>query len=323
MTMRLFLRLALGVLIACIFFWLLIKNISLEEAKDILHQASFAWLFLAIFFFFLGYTCRIQRWRLMLSLDNSTIKWQQCAGPFMASIAANNVLPLRAGDIIRCFGFNGKLGINVATSISALLVERLLDVFMLLLFLGLANISFSFNFSSLTGLSGGGLIAAAIGVFLMLLFPSLFKPLILSINYGIDLILPKIGKALHTQFQKIFAALDQFSQKLIMSQLLLWSFLAWCGEGVVFLLVAKALPTLDNVLAGLLAFPLGTLATIIPSTPGYAGTFDYFTAQAMIFLGNTVASATVYALLIHIVLWLPATVAGGFYFLFNPVHIKK
>jgi len=321
--MRSFLRLALSVLITGIFFWLLAKDISLEEAKDALHEASFSWLFLAIAFFFLGYACRIQRWRLMLSLDNKNIRWQQCAGPFMASIAANNVLPLRAGDIIRCFGFNGKLGITVAISLSALLVERLLDIFMLLLFLGFITVSFSLNFSNLTSLSGGGIIAAAIGILLTLLFPSLFKPLIYSTNRGIDLVFPKIGEALQSLCQKIFAALEQFSQGLIMSRLLLWSFLAWCGEGAVFFLVAKALPTLDNVLAGLLALPLGTLATIIPSTPGYAGTFDYFTAQAMIFLGNTAASATVYALLIHIVLWLPATVAGGFYFLFNPMHIKK
>jgi uncharacterized membrane protein YbhN (UPF0104 family) len=72
-------------------------------------------------------------------------------------------------------------------------------------------------------------------------------------------------------------------------------------------------------LAGWLALPVGTLATLIPSTPGYVGTFDYFTVKAMTELGNTTAAATAYALLVHALLWLPPTLVGGLYLLLHPV----
>ena len=60
-----------------------------------------------------------------------------------------------------------------------------------------------------------------------------------------------------------------------MARLLLWSVLAWVTEGLVFWFAALALPSVDNHLAAWLAFPAGTLATAIPSAPGYMGTFDY------------------------------------------------
>jgi uncharacterized membrane protein YbhN (UPF0104 family) len=65
--------------------------------------------------------------------------------------------------------------------------------------------------------------------------------------------------------------------------------------------------------------PVGTLATVIPSTPGYAGTFDFFTARAMTASGNAAAAATAFALLVHVLLWLPPTIAGGIYLLLHPL----
>ncbi|HSC81948.1 MAG TPA: lysylphosphatidylglycerol synthase domain-containing protein, partial [Chitinolyticbacter sp.] len=69
--------------------------------------------------------------------------------------------------------------------------------------------------------------------------------------------------------------------------------------------------------------PVGTLATLIPSTPGYVGTFDYFTVRAMTALGNGQVVATAYALLVHALLWLPPTLAGGAYLLATRTRIPR
>ncbi len=91
------------------------------------------------------------------------------------------------------------------------------------------------------------------------------------------------------------------------------------GRGVSFSATAlSALPTPD---ASWLALPVGTLATLIPSTPGYVGTFDYFIVQAMTALNNPVTAATAYALLVHMVLWLPPTLIGGLYLLLKPTPL--
>ena len=32
--------------------------------------------------------------------SNPKLNWNQCAGPFISCVAANNILPFRAGDIL-------------------------------------------------------------------------------------------------------------------------------------------------------------------------------------------------------------------------------
>jgi hypothetical protein len=62
--------------------------------------------------------------------------------------------------------------------------------------------------------------------------------------------------------------------------------------------------------AALLALSVGTLSTIIPSSPGYVGTFHYFTARAVSGFGASEVGATAFAILIHAILWLSITASG-------------
>jgi hypothetical protein len=100
-------------------------------------------------------------------------------------------------------------------------------------------------------------------------------------------------------------------------KLIAWSALAWLIEALVYWFSALALPAVLVPSAGWLALPLTALATLIPSAPGYLGTFDYFAVRSMTELGNSIASATAYALLVHSVVWLPITLSGGLYWLFR------
>jgi hypothetical protein len=56
---------------------------------------------------------------------------------------------------------------------------------------------------------------------------------------------------------------------------------------------------------------MGTLATLLPSTPGYVGTFDYFTLMGLNLYGAERNLAAVFAVVVHILLWLPVTLAGA------------
>lgn len=316
-------RTFIGVVIALFFIWLIFKNINFQDLVVNFKQVRIQYIAGAILFFFAGYCCRIERWRLMLLQENPGIRWKNCAGPLMASIAANNVLPFRAGDILRAFAFNRRLKISASTSLTSLFVERLLDLLMLVSFLGIALTYFGMDSSALFGVGGGVLLFAAIGILFLLFFPVIFKKpafFIADLVYKLNI---RFGTKLKEELLKIFIALDHTSQRTTISKLVLWSFLAWIGEGLVFWFAALSLPDLSNDLAAWVALPVGTLATVIPSTPGYVGTFDYFTAQAMIVMGNTKTSSVAFAFIVHAVLWLPPTIAGGIYLIVNPLKNQK
>lgn len=321
--MKKLIRTIIGVLIAVLFSWLILRNIDFRELAAIFRQANISYIALAIIVFFIGYSCRTERWRLMLLQENPTLRWRGCVGPLLASIAANNVLPFRAGDVIRAFAFNGRLGISASTSLTSLFVERLLDLLMVLTFLGVSLSLFNIDSSRLLGVGINALIIGGVSILLLLFFPNLFKRPAFFLSRSIRNVNTRFGIKLADEFEKIFAALDHTSSMGIINKLVAWSFLAWVAEGLVFWLVALSIPSLSNNLAAWLALPVGTLATALPSTPGYVGTFDYFTAESMIGTGNSPSSSIAFAFMLHAVLWLPPTIAGGIYLLVNPIKHKN
>lgn len=323
MNARKLCQLALGAGFAALFLWLALRQVAADELAHAFRSADARLVAAAVAVFCAGYACRIARWRRMLSHSNSQLGWSDCAGPFLACVAANNVLPLRAGDVLRAFGFNARLGTNAAASLASVVVERLLDLLMVVAFLGAALAWFGLSASSLLGVGSAVLLGGAALILMVLLFPAMFEPLALSCVRALAVLSPSLVGKLGDQVCKVFGALRAMAQGATMLSLVGWSFLAWLAEGFVFWLCALALPSVGVDLAAWLALPVGSLATVIPSTPGYVGTFDFFVAQAMAAPGNTLTAATAFALLVHAVLWLPPTILGGLYLLAYPIKQMK
>lgn len=307
-------QLAISLAVAGFFFWLVARNINGAELSAALAAAKPGWIAMGVGFFLLGYSCRIARWRQMLLRDNPGLAWAPIGVAFYGSIAANNILPFRAGDALRVFGFSKYLGVPVSTLLATLFVERLLDLFCLLIAFGLALLLLPLAggaAGTLVGVGGSGLIAIGTGVAVVLLFPQLFEPLARFALGLLGKVSPGIAEKLGAFVDNSFATLRHLSHGPRMLILLIWSAGAWGFEGAVFWSVANAVPAMAAPSAGWLAFPVGTLATLLPSTPGYVGTFDFFAIKAAQAMGNSAGAAAAFALLVHLVIWLPATIIGG------------
>lgn len=317
--MRRTLRTLTGLGLAGLFLWLLLRHVDSAEVLRILGAARADWTALAIVAFFCGYACRIERWRLMLGHDNPSLRWRQCAGPLLASVAANNVLPFRLGDLLRGFGFNERLAITATTSLTTLFQERLLDLLVILFILGVSPVALGVDVSRLVG-AGAALFLACAGLILVvLLCPGMMGPFAGALVRLVSRWHPRLGQRIAREAGQVLAILSRSAHPGLIARLLTWSLLAWLIEGGVFLCCALALPAITEPAAAWLALPLGTLATVLPGTPGYVGTFDYFTAWAFESLGNSSAASATYAFFVHAVLWGPVTLAGGSYLIARPV----
>nr|WP_235953326.1 lysylphosphatidylglycerol synthase transmembrane domain-containing protein [Salipiger sp. PrR002] len=308
---------ALGGSASVFFIWLVLRAIPLADLLAVLRSARPVWVMLAAAAFGVGYACRIWRWRLMLISHNPELRWSRCAVPFMVSIAANNVLPFRAGDALRTVAFTNWLGVPTAKVLATMLVERLLDLLCLLVALGLAMAIFGEHTpGAVTLISWGALplIGASCAIVLLLLFPRWLQP---PTQWGLGLlhrIAPAAAKTLGVQMDKLFHTLETLARRPRIALLLLWSLLAWSFEAVVFYAIACALPEMSETAAAWVAMPVGTLSTMLPSTPGYVGTFHYFVMKAAEALGNADIAAAAFAFLVHLALYIPATLWGGFCF---------
>lgn len=319
MKLRHGVQLGLGVGVSAFFVWLTLRAIPVDELMQALATVRPEWICAALASFALGYACRIQRWRLMLRASNPRLGWGRCAVPFMASIAANNLLPFRAGDALRAVGFSGWLGAPTAGVLATLVAERMMDLLALLIALGLALLLLAPDAASMETLVGSSallLILLALGVAGALLFPQALR---LPLSWALRLLRPRapgLAEKIEIQAEHLFGTLGSIAERPRMAVLMGWSMLAWGFEAGVFYTVARAIPGLAEPAAAWLAMPVGTLSTLLPSTPGYVGTFHYFVMSATTTFANDQVSAGAFAVLAHLALWIPATLWGGASFVY-------
>lgn len=303
---------ALGVSLAALFLWLTLRHIEPRAMVDAARGLAWPWLLAAPVFLSLGYACRISRWQAMLRQHNPTVGRDRCAVALLSSVALNNLLPLRAGDVLRCVSFSGWLGVRAGPVVATVLVERLLDLLMLILALALALWLLAPQFGTL-GLPVGTvptLASAALVSLGLLLFPRVLGPLLGGVGWLADRLgLGAVGRV-KDFLATLLAALEGFSRRGVMPGFMGWSVAVWAFEGASYWAIAQAFTTLLRPDAAWLAMPLGTLSTLLPSTPGHVGTFDYFAQAAMLALDNPLAAATAFVLLTHAMLWLTTTLVG-------------
>jgi uncharacterized protein (TIRG00374 family) len=317
MNRKKFFQIAFGLLISCAFIWLILTSIPIDELLSTLSKVRADYVAAGVAFFVVGYLCRIARWQLMLRIDNPALPFYRAGIPFMISIAANNVLPLRAGDVMRAFVFSKWLSVPSSSVLATLVSERLLDLLSLLVCLALALAYLGLAMDSATtllGIGSAGLFSVAAIVALILGFPQVFQPLVMFLVRWIASLTGAAGEGLLRAVENLFQALRKMTRSGRTLGLIAMSALVWSAEAMVFFCAALAVPAITDPQAAWLAMPVGTLSTLLPSSPGYLGTFHYFVIEATQLLGNTSAAAAAFAVVVHLVLWVSATVIGGICF---------
>lgn len=309
-------RLLVRIAIAVGFLWLMTSHVHWEQFKPLFSHTDLLWIVAAFFAFWLGFACRIARWTTMVRHANNRLRFLDCAGPFVAAFATNNVVPFRAGDFLRVFGFNRKLGTTSGALLATLVIERMMDLFTLLVLFAAALLFFRLDVS-IVGVTGALLLLLAAILLVAMLRPKLMSPLVEWLSRLVGRFAPKVGARIANESGNAFTLLTDLGRQGSIAKLMAWSAAGWIGEGFVFWCAAEALVGIHVPVAAWLAFPAGTLATLIPSTPGYVGTFDFFTAQAMQRLGNDLTAATGYTFLVHALIWLPPTLVGWLYLLLH------
>lgn len=322
----------MGLVLAAGFGWLFARELDWEAVGGAIRGVSPWALLVTTGFLVLGWGCRIVRWWWLLRPTAPGLPLAACVGPFLAGMAGNNLLPFRAGDALRVTGYRRQLRSPLMRVAGTLVIERALDVAVLagvffFCLLGVPEGHFSGEVIAgaalLAGLSGAAIIAVS-------LFPSqlellaqrfaarargqssapefspsgngprpLARLLAAASRHGVHL-----GESLR--------ALRSRSQTL---GLLGLSGLAWFCEGAVFWVMATAIETGSAPAGPWLALAVGTLATALPSTPGYLGTFHYFVAQGLAAYGAAPAEAAAFALAVHAWFWITSTAIGSVFLL--------
>jgi len=134
----------LGILLSGVFLWLALRNTNPADIKQAFARASL-WPMIPMFTCLFGfYWLKAIRWRLLLSPVHP-VTTGQLVPAMMAGAAGNNLLPAHLGEIVRIFYANNKLGIPKSTVLATLVLERVLDIIVVLGLLAFAFVAGDFS----------------------------------------------------------------------------------------------------------------------------------------------------------------------------------
>ncbi len=306
-------RPVVGALVAIGFAYLTVRRLDWGAMRGAWRAASPGALALALALLAVDFTVRAARWWWMLRALEPDLPFRACVRPFFVSLAVNNTVPLRAGDVMRAFGFRDELRAPPARVLGTLVIERALDAFVLLavFFAGLAGVAAGALPAAFVR-TGAILGAAVLGAILALLVvPRPMRRLAGWVLSRGPLAEARWARTLDEVTGQLFETLALVQAPARALQLLALSVLAWACEGGMYAAVATALHTPVAPAGPWFALATGTLATLLPSSPGYVGTFDYFAIAGLVAYGAPRTAAAANALLVHLLLWLPVTMAGA------------
>lgn len=291
--------------------------------SDVLHAiANFHWVYLVlgVVSLALGYALRIIRWSMMLKATGASATIRNCSAPFLGSIALNNILPLRLGDVVRALVFPKSMGITKTTATSSLVVERLIDLMTLLICLAIGlfaihAVVIPMKLKSLAvtlAIIGG--VALTLGFLFSGLLNNVFKKLAVTARYANN---TRLSQGYET-LAGLLHGFNTMSRPRLLILMLAVSMLIWAAEAGLFYFILLGAGIAGSPLMALLVMAVATLSTMVPSSPGYIGPFHLAVFTAISLVGGTAAQAGSYAVIVHLALWLPTTLAGAIAILTRP-----
>ena len=301
-----------GVTLLCLIF--IARQIKLDEVLQALKAFEWPYLALGIASLSFGYALRIFRWSLMLQASGASTRWRHCSAPFLGSIALNNVLPLRLGDVVRALVFPLAIGVSRITATSSLVMERLIDLLTLLLCLliGIMATQSAHIPPALLDTAVVLAVAGSVAMLLGFLFSGRLAKTLHRLSHT-PTGLAREGRLAHALSvgSQLLDSFGAMSRPKVLIAVIGVSMLVWIGEAGLFyfLLIGFGLDASPAVAVVVMA--IATLSTLVPSAPGYIGPFHLAAFTAITMLGGTSAQAGSYAVLSHLALWLPTTLAGA------------
>jgi uncharacterized protein (TIRG00374 family) len=275
--------------------------------------AHYWWLIPGVAIYFFGVWARTWRWHYMLrALKPVSLK--RLFPVVCIGYMGNNIYPARIGELLRAYVLKRKEGVSISASLATILVERIFDgvIMLLFVFVGLPLApstpgnwrSFVIFFSLL--------FFGALGVFFVL--ASSPRRAQAVYNWVIDHLVPMRFR------EPIRGFADRFMEGLYflrsgrdVGMIFVTSLVVWLAETGKYWFVMHAFDFHVSFFVLMLMNGVVNLFTTIPSAPGYLGTFDEPGIEILKAFAVPENIAGAYTLVLHAALWLPITALGAWF----------
>jgi hypothetical protein len=304
-----------------LFFWR--SSDDLSEIPDAFGDANYAIALAALPVYFAGAWMRTLRWQYLLR-PVARIPARRLFPVMIVGLMANNVIPARAGELVRAWILGERERVSKAASLGTIAVDRLFDGLTLLPML-LIVLPFTENTEEfplplvdvqidLVGLAA--IMAVVFGLGLVVLFVLAFSH---AWRDRLDRLITRLTPArfrpgIEGLAHAFFRGLDSLRSPADLAIALLLSSASWLLEATMYYVVGIAFGLDAGFHVYLLATAAANLAISVLASQGGVGPFELVVQRVFIAAGITEGTAAAYALGLHALVLLPV-IALGLYFL--------
>ena len=292
-----------------------LRGVSLEAVLQHIAEARPAPLAAAIIVATLAFPLRLIRWRLLLRDERGK---PYPSGPLWHAIAlgftANNLLPLRAGELIRSYTAARLAQARFTTVISSVAVERIFDALTVVALMTFALLTSDLPGSVTVAGTSVTQLARAAGVASMvaLLLAILVVAAPLAAEKLVRRLLPstRLADRIVDLIEGVRHGLAVLRSPARLAGVIFWSLGLWLLNAWAFYLGFAAFDIPVSYSGALLMQGLLALGISVPSTPGFFGPFEAVIVAVLALYGIQGSLAFSYALAFHVTTLVPITLLG-------------
>lgn len=306
----------IGGIISVALMWALFRNIDVVRLWAVLKEANYYWLIPNVILIVVAMYQRAYRWGFMIQ-PVKHVAYPNLLAATCIGFMANNVLPLRLGELVRAYSLSYQdKDVSKTASLATIFVERIVfDLVALLFIFGAVisvtevNITEKMKFGMYLSIA-----AALIGLVFALLLAGKPNQAGHFITRYLFFLPDRFKETIRVIIIKFSGGLQFFKKPKIVSWVGLQTLAIWFSMGIsnyfVFLAFGFDLP----LNASFMLLVIVSVSIMVPSSPGFIGVYHAGIVFTLSQYGIAREDALSFALVIHAAQYIPITLMG-FYFL--------
>jgi hypothetical protein len=299
--------------LAAVLLYLSFRGVDWTQLLDVLRRARLDTLFVACLILSISYFARSLRWRILLSAGKRIAR-TDVFGATMVGYLGNNLLPARAGELMRTALLSRRAGLNAGFILGTIFTERMIDVVAVVLFGGGAFVALNaLNLDKpvwwADAVQGAGLLGVGVVamVFLAVRSEGILKRLLARLPFArAASVRPKLARLL----DHFLNGLQTFREPRRALGLAGLTVAIWLIDSLAVKMIAQALSLTLTWPEALVFIAALALSSAVPSTPGYVGVYQFVAVTVLAPFGIAQTEALAYILAFQAVAYVAVVTWG-------------
>ena len=312
MKWKAILQVLLGTALSSLFVILVLRKVDFEGLTQSLQQAEYIYLTPVVFLIVIEFWIRAYRWKYIFA-SIKDIKTHRLFSATMVGFGANNVLPARLGEIVRAYVIAKIENVSKSASLATIVVDRLFDGLALFFFAAIVLLSFPFP-QFLKGAGIGFFIFYVASLSFITLLGIKREETLRVVSFILNIFPQAVSERTIRFFRSFSDGLTIFADGRSFLIAFLLSLLMWFTVALIAQCVIAAFDLDLPIYAALVITIIVCLGIVIPSGPGFVGTFQYFCILSLRLFDIPKDLGLGFSIVLHAIQITVITLLGLFYF---------